>query len=66
MKKILMILIFMFVFSIESVNAACAADHFCGSNTGGNSVEGVSCGGGWCFYPGEWGVRISIINSQGV
>lgn len=65
-KRMLITLIFTFVLCISNVSADCAADHFCGSNTGGNGAEGVSCGGGWCFYPGEWGVRISIINSKGV
>lgn len=36
-----------------------------GSTNSGESVEGASCGAGWCLSTGNYGVRISIVDGDG-
>lgn len=50
--------------TVNSFDEARAYD-FSGENTGITTPQGALCGGGYCFYNSEYGIRISVVDKNG-
>lgn len=50
--------------TVVSFDEARAYD-FSGENTGITTPQGALCGGGYCFYNSEYGIRISVVDKNG-
>ena len=66
MKKTLKVLCVVMLFVSSVFIEKVKAYDFQGENTGIGTPQGAACGGGFCFYNSEYGIRVSIVNKDGV